>query len=146
MLGRVYCNYNIIIHSYVAIPYSCCKSFEVEKFRRFCRSIGKHETFAVKHFCFDNRALKNGRSQSRAFFKRIIVIYSPLLGKVSEIMPPLPNYGIHGSNVPDKIIIEHNFVYGQLQLVSCIFYSAIQPPSNDGYPTIFINMIPMYLH
>ena len=27
-----------------------CKSFEVEKFCRFCGSIGKRETFTVKHF------------------------------------------------------------------------------------------------
>ena len=30
------------------------------------------------------------------------------LGKVSGILPPSQNYGIHSSNVPDKIIIEHN--------------------------------------
>ena len=35
-----------------------CKSFEVEKFRGFHGSFGKHETFPVKHFRFDNTVLK----------------------------------------------------------------------------------------
>ena len=34
------------------------KSFKVEKFHGFRGSSGKHETFTVKHFCFDNRDLK----------------------------------------------------------------------------------------
>ena len=67
--------------AYNAKQYTVCyKLFVVEKFRGFRRSIGKHKTFMVKHFHLVLRmagkvSFKNGRSSSRVFFKRILVIF-----------------------------------------------------------------------
>ena len=88
------------------------------KLHGFRGSIGKSITFTIKYFHFDNRALK-------------MVSHRPLghscdllstLGKVSGIMPPSQNYGIRGSNAPDKINIEHNIemAHGPLFHLLCM--------------------------
>ena len=70
-----------------------CKSFEVEKFCGFHGSVGKHETFTIKHFHFDNRALKMaGHSPGSSLKEFLQFTFRP--GKVSEIISPSQNYGI----------------------------------------------------
>ena len=99
-----------------------------------------------------------GRSQSRVFFKRILVIYFDL-GKVSGIIPPSQNYGIHSSNAPDKIIIEHNVNWnGMWPTISSPLHTASYIADLLGFlipfynPVIFqwwvandLGMIPTYL-
>ena len=94
--------------------------FKAEKFHRIHRSISKHKTFKVKQFCFDNNSFKSGGLKSTVFSNhagRIHVIYIPW-----RRSPPSQNYGIHGSNPPDKINIKHNvkMAYGPLFYLLCI--------------------------
>ena len=65
-----------------------CKSFEVEKFCGFCRSIGKRETFTVKHF---HLVLKVAGHSPGFSLKNSCDLLSAL-GKVSGIMLPSQNY------------------------------------------------------
>ena len=65
----------------------------------FLRS-SKCKTFTVKHFRFDNRV---SRSRLLAF---LWIIFQ--LREVSGTLLLSQSSGIHGSNAPDKINIEHN--------------------------------------
>ena len=65
-----------------------CKLFEVEKFRWFCGSIGKHETFTVKHFHLVLKMVGHGPGSS---LKNSCDSHSAL-GEISGVMPPSQNY------------------------------------------------------
>ena len=74
--------------TYVCMYTIYYKSFEVEKFRRFCRSIGKRETFTVKHFQLVLKMVYHGPESS---LKNSCDLLSALC-KVSRIMLPSQNY------------------------------------------------------
>ena len=65
-----------------------CKLFEVEKFRGFHGSIGKRETFTVKHF---HLVLKMAGHGPGSFLKNSCDLLFALK-KVSGIMLPSQNY------------------------------------------------------
>ena len=66
-----------------------CKSFEVEKFRGFCGSIGKRETFTVKHFHFVLK-IAGHRGPGSSLKNSCDLLFA--LGKVSGIKLPSQNY------------------------------------------------------
>ena len=78
-----------------------CKSFEVEKFRGFCWSIVKHETFTVKHLSL---AFKMTGHSPRCFLKEFLWI-TFCLGEGFWNNAAFPGLLIHGSNAPNKINI-----------------------------------------
>ena len=75
-----------------------CKSFEVEKFCGFHRSIGKRKTFTVKHF---HLVLKMAGHGSGSCIRVIYFLSWECLWNNAACQELL----IHGSNVPDKINI-----------------------------------------
>ena len=105
-----------IIDKYIHNISIYCKLFEMEKFHRFRGSIGKCESFPVKHFLL--YSFKNGGSRSRVFFNRIVVIYEGPWNNAA-----FPQLLIHGSNAPDKINI------------------IIQPFPNDVKPMIYTQVL-----
>ena len=127
-------------------PYTVyCKSFEVEKFHRFHRSIGKCKTFTVKPFHFDNRVLKMAGNSPGSFLNRvgrILVIYFPHWGRSLEYCCPPRATEYMASTCLIKLISTtilkwheaHYFIFFASIAVSWVsnFSSAFQPFPNDG--------------